>query len=104
MQNQGFNLSEQQMGFFRTFGYLSWFFRVKCGNETCYRHERFSYELKLISILPDMIQEAPMYALLTQLLDIPNYQVVSAEIGTDKITLDIEGISIALPVQSLDRS
>ena len=23
MQNQGFNLSEQQMGFFRTFGYLS---------------------------------------------------------------------------------
>ena len=45
-----------------------------------------------------------MYALLTQLLDIPNYQVVSAEIGTDKITLDIEGISIALPVQSLDRS
>ena len=36
-----------------------------------------------------------MYALLTQLLDIPNYRVVSAEIETDKITLDIEGISIA---------
>ena len=31
-----------------------------------------------------------MYALLTQLLDIPNYHVVSAEIETDKITLDIE--------------
>ena len=45
-----------------------------------------------------------MYALLTQLLDIPNYQVVSAEIGTDKITLDIEGISIAFPIRSLDRS
>ena len=44
-----------------------------------------------------------MYALLTQLLDIPNYQVVSAEIGTDKITLDIEGISIAFPIRSLDR-
>ena len=43
-----------------------------------------------------------MYALLTQLLDIPNYRVISAEIETDKITLDIEGISIALPVQSLD--
>ena len=34
---------------------LSWFFRVKCGHETCYRHERFSYELQLISIRPDMI-------------------------------------------------
>ena len=40
-----------------------------------------------------MILEAPMYALLTQLLDIPNYQVVSAEIGTDEITLDIESTS-----------
>ena len=44
-----------------------------------------------------------MYALLTQLLDIRNYQVVSAEIGTDKITLDIEGLSIAFPIRSLDR-
>ena len=34
-----------------------------------------------------------MYALLTQLLDIPNYHVVSAEIETDKITLDIESTS-----------
>ena len=29
-----------------------------------------------------------MYALLTQLLDIPNYHVVSAEIETDKNTKD----------------
>ena len=34
-----------------------------------------------------------MYALLTQLLDIPNYHVISAEIETDKITLDIESTS-----------
>ncbi len=34
-----------------------------------------------------------MYALLTQLLDIPNYYVISAEIETDKITLDIESTS-----------
>ena len=34
-----------------------------------------------------------MYALLTQLLDIPNYQVVSAEIGADEITLNIESAS-----------
>jgi transposase len=40
-----------------------------------------------------MTLEAPMYALLTQLLDIPNYHVVSAEIETDKITLDIESTS-----------
>ena len=55
----------------------------------------FPYEFKLISMIPDMVLETPMYALLTQLLDIPNYRVVSAEIETDKITLDIEGISIA---------
>ena len=34
-----------------------------------------------------------MYALLTQLLDIPNFRVISAEIETDKITLDIESAS-----------
>ena len=34
-----------------------------------------------------------MYALLTQLRDSPNYRVISTEIGTDKITLDIESIS-----------
>ena len=38
-----------------------------------------------------------MYALLTQLLDIPNYRVISAEIETDKITLDIEGIYYRTP-------
>ena len=43
-----------------------------------------------------------MYALLTHLLDIPNYRVISAEIETDIITLDIEGISIALPIRSFD--
>ena len=43
-----------------------------------------------------MTLETPMYALLTQLLDIPNYRVISAEIETDKITLDIEGISIGI--------
>ena len=53
----------------------------------------FSYELKLISILRDMTLETPMYALLTQLLDIPNYRVISAEIETDKITLDVESAS-----------
>ena len=44
----------------------------------------FPYEFKLISMIPDMVLETPMYALLTQLLDIPNYRVVSAEIETDK--------------------
>ena len=29
-----------------------------------------------------------MYTLLTQLLDIPDYQVISADIRSDKITLD----------------
>ena len=63
----------------------------------------FLHEFKLISKIPDMVLETPMYALLAQLLDIPNYQVVSAEIGTDKNTLDIEGISIAFPIRSRDR-
>ena len=45
-----------------------------------------------------------MYALLTHLLDILNYRVISAEIETDIITLDIEGISIALPIRSLNRT
>ena len=40
--------------FMRT-AFIIRFFRVKCGNDTCYRHERFSYELQLISIRPDMI-------------------------------------------------
>ena len=34
-----------------------------------------------------------MYTLLTQLLDIPSYQVISADIRSDKITLDIESVS-----------
>ena len=34
-----------------------------------------------------------MYTLSTQLLDIPNYQVISADIGSDKSTLDIESVS-----------
>ena len=34
-----------------------------------------------------------MYTLLTQLLDIPDYQVISADIRSDKITLDIESVS-----------
>ena len=42
-----------------------------------------------------------MYALLTQLLDIPNYHVVSAEIETDKITLDIESTSQTAALPSL---
>ena len=41
------------------------------------------YESKLIAMIPNMVLEAPMYALLTQLLDTSNYRVVSAEIGTD---------------------
>ena len=53
----------------------------------------FFYEFKLISILHDMALETPMYTLLTQLLDIPNYPVISAEIETDKTTLDIESVS-----------
>ena len=28
--------------------FARWFFRVKCGNETCYRGMRFFYECKLI--------------------------------------------------------
>ena len=62
---------------------LYWVFRVKCGNETCYGNARLSYEFKLIAMIPNMVLEAPMYALLTQLLDTSNYRVVSAEIGTD---------------------
>ena len=58
-------------------------FRAKCGNETCYGNARFPYESELIAMIPNMVPEAPMYALLTQLLDTSNYRVVSAEIGTD---------------------
>ena len=57
------------------------------------RRGRFFHTFKLISILHDMTLETPMYALLTQLLDIPNYHVISAEIETNKITLDIESVS-----------
>ena len=62
---------------------LYWVFRVKCGNETCYGNARLPYESELIAMIPNMVLEAPMYALLTQLLDTSNYRVVSAEIGTD---------------------
>ena len=58
-------------------------FRVKCGNETCFRNARLPYESELIAMVPNMVPEAPMYVLLTQLLDTSNYRVVSAEIGTD---------------------
>ena len=63
-----------------------WVFRVKCGNETCYGNARLPYESELIAMIPNMVPEAPMYALLTQLLDTSNYRVVSAEIGTDIVT------------------
>ncbi len=62
---------------------LYWVFRVKCGNETCYGNARLPYEFKLIAMVPNMVLEAPMYALLTQLLDTSNYRVVSAVITTD---------------------
>ena len=62
---------------------LYWVFRVKCGNETCYGNARLPYESKLIAMIRNMVLEAPMYALLTQLLDTSNHRVVSAEIITD---------------------
>ena len=60
-------------------------FRVKCGNETCFGNARLPYESELIAMIPNVVLETPMYALLTQLLvlDTSNYRVVSAEIGTD---------------------
>lgn len=45
-----------------------------------------------------------MYTLLTQLLDIPNYHVVSAEIETDTITLDIESTSQTAACPHCDKS
>ena len=39
------------------------FFRVKCGNATCYRKIRLPYELKLIAIIPNMVLQAPIYTL-----------------------------------------
>ena len=35
------------------------FFRVKCGNETCYRKTCLPYEFKLIAIIPNMVLETP---------------------------------------------
>ena len=65
-------------------------FRVKCGNETCCGNARFPYESKLIAMIPNMVLEAPMYALLTQLLDTSNYRVVSAVITTDIVIINQE--------------
>ena len=39
---------------------IHWFFRVKCGSETCYRQTRLPYEFKLIAIIPNMVLEAPI--------------------------------------------
>ncbi len=41
------------------------------------------YEPKLIAMIPDMVLNATVYAHLTQLLEISNYRMVSAEIGID---------------------
>lgn len=56
-------------------------------------HYVFSHECKLISITPDIVLEPAMYTVQTQLLDIPNYQVISADTRSGKITLDIESVS-----------
>ena len=59
--------------------FIVWVFRVKCGNETCYRNRRLPYEFNLIAMIPDLVLNATMYAPLTQLHHISNYRVVSAE-------------------------
>ena len=60
--------------------YKTWFFRVKCGNGTCYTNTRLPYRSKLIAIIADMVLNASMYVPLTKLLDISNYRVVSVEV------------------------
>ena len=37
--------------------FKEWFFRVKCGSETCYRQTRLPYEFKLIAVIPNMVLE-----------------------------------------------
>ena len=40
-------------------GLTEGFFRVKCGNETCYGKTRLPYEFKLIAIISNMVLEPP---------------------------------------------
>ena len=55
-------------------------FRVECGNETCHTNTRLPYRSKLIAMIANRVLNASMYVPLTNLLDISNYSVVSAEI------------------------
>ena len=55
-------------------------FRVECGNETCYTNTRLPYKSKLIAMIANRVLNASIYVPLTNLVDISNYRVVSAEI------------------------
>ena len=52
-----------------TLSYTFRFFRVKCGKKLATGTCVFYYEFKSLLIVPDMVLETPMYALLTQWFD-----------------------------------